>query len=89
MEKSETYYLPVIAAQDFEAFRRLLKDEIGATYEIWLQRHREKVSYYGTANVVEINIAPDQFARFCHSETRAYDGKTLVDLAFRLGESNA
>jgi hypothetical protein len=39
-------YFPRISAADFEAFRMLLKDDIGATFNEWLQRLRDRIAEY-------------------------------------------
>jgi len=41
MGDGEPIYLPRISAADFEAFRRLLKNEIAPTFEIWVERHKK------------------------------------------------
>ena len=54
----DVIYLPRISAADFEAFRVLLKDEIAATYEIWLECRRQRFNHYGTGNIIEIDVTP-------------------------------
>jgi len=83
-----TLYLPRIAAQDFEAFRKIMKDEIAATFQEWLERRRERIAYYERDILIEVNVRPDEFVRFCHAESLAYNGRSLLDFAEFIGKAN-
>lgn len=88
METDEPTYLPCVSPADFEAFRVLLKDEIAPTYEIWLQRHCERILYWGvTSHVIEVDVNPRDFAEFCCARSRGHNGKALLDFAVLIGKA--
>ncbi|HUZ31389.1 MAG TPA: hypothetical protein VMV19_04680 [Xanthobacteraceae bacterium] len=64
-----TTELPLIAPADYDAFRKLLGNELSATYQEWLQAHQDEtrdcLRRGATASVSEIPVDPDEFARFC------------------------
>jgi hypothetical protein len=80
-------YLPRIAPADFEAFRKLLKDEIAPTFQEWLKGHQEKLDYYRSPDVViEVDVSPDEFKRFCDEKGAAYNARSFYDFAGIIGE---
>ena len=85
-----TIYLARIAPTDFEAFRGLLKDQIGAaSFKEWSETYRQQVELYSkTDTVVQTDINPDQFARFCHATSRAYDMGSLLEFAQSIAKGN-
>ena len=86
----EVMYLPKIAPTDFEAFRKFMKDEVGATFEEWTQRVRNRFAEYRDTNtIVETYVNPDEFKRFCDGEGCAYNGMSLLSFAEFVGKTNA
>jgi hypothetical protein len=84
----EKLFLPVIAAADYQAFRGFMKDEIPATFDAWLRRHHECVSYWRAERcVVDVELNPDEFRRFCLSEAMGYDANALCVFADRVGKA--
>jgi hypothetical protein len=83
-------YLPKITAENFGVFRKLLKDDVGATFDEWLQRRWNRITEYSNGNtVIEINVNPDGFTRFCDEKSLPYDGNSLLAFAEMIGKSNA
>jgi hypothetical protein len=88
MRDGDITYLPRIAAADFEAFRGLMKDDIAPTFEIWSERYKERLTYWGNiSRVVEVDVHPDKFSSFCHRHSRGHNAKSLYDFAADIGES--
>jgi hypothetical protein len=83
-----THFLPRISAADFEAFSRLLENDIAPTFEKWSESHQERVSFWSErAKVIEVDVNPDEFAAFCHRASRGYDAKALLDFAALRGKA--
>jgi hypothetical protein len=80
-------YLPRIGAADFEAFRKLLKDEIAANFHEWLERRRQQIEFYGTPATIEVDVSPREFAWFCHESSRAYNMGSLLEFAESVAKS--
>lgn len=79
-------YLPIIAAQDFEAFRAILKSEIAPTFQEWQQGHANRLAMYPTSYVIrEIKVRPDEFARFCDRKCCGYDANSMIAFAEAVG----
>ena len=86
----EKLFLPVITSADYKAFRSLMKDEIPATFDEWLHRYHECVSYWRTERcVVDVDINPDEFRSFCLAEAIGYNANSLSVFANRLGKAKA
>lgn len=79
----DQYPIPVFAAQDYEAFRRLLGSDLPDTYDEWLQFHERKTRQLLQVgqDVRAIEIHPDEFYRFCAARGTTANGKTLLDFA--------
>jgi hypothetical protein len=75
--------LPSIRPQDYSAFLRLDGSDLPGSYELWLnhlmqqKRERERVGYI----VREVDVYPDEFARFCQSQKVAADAFNLLRFA--------
>jgi len=83
-------FLPRITATDFEAFRSLLKHDVGADFKEWSKRHDNRIAEYGIAwTIVEIDVNPSQFKRYCDAKTIPYDGNSLLDFAEAVGRENS
>lgn len=73
------YYLPRVWEQDYPAFCGLMGRQIPPTYAAWLEflaqrRHEASASH----EVMEIEVNPGEFARFCRLTEQKYDQATLA-----------
>lgn len=79
----ERYFLPKIAAHNYDTFCGLIGSDLPNTYNEWLQlqaketRERTQVGY----DVQMIEIDPNEFARYCGAKGVATDTLRLVHLA--------
>lgn len=82
-----TFYIPKIAAADYGAFVRLLKDDIPGTYDEWLTLMQRELTYTdGQGHVAEaVEITPDEFTVHCDRAQCKYDLASLKRLAFQKG----
>jgi hypothetical protein len=82
-----TFYVPKIAAADYGAFMRLLKDDIPATHDEWLTLMERELTYAkGQGHVAEaVEITPDEFSAYCNAAQSKYDIATLKRLAYQKG----
>lgn len=88
--KKDVMYLPKISPEDFEVFRNILKDEIGANFQEWLERRRERIAMYDSDNVIiEVRVRADEFSSFCHAKCLACDGNSLLRFAEIRGKADA
>lgn len=86
----DVMYLPKITPEDFEAFRNILKSEVGADFKEWLERRSKRIAMYGSDNdIVEVRVRADEFSRFCHAESLACDGNSLLRFAEIRGKADA
>ena len=73
-------YLPTIRRQDYETFRRMLGTELPPTYQKWLKlcdRTSKEHALYGHP-VWQVDVAPEEFARYCASKRAVRDRASLV-----------
>ncbi len=82
-----TFYVPKIAAADYGAFMRLLKNDIPGTHDEWLKLMERELTYTsGQGHVAEaVEITPDEFAAYCSGAQSTYDLAMLKRLAFQKG----
>lgn len=86
----EPYFLPLIHAVQYDAFRSLLGDDLPNTYDEWLQLHaneKRERSMVGF-DVREIQVDPHEFARYCGARGIAADGLRLLHFAAEKGSGN-
>ena len=81
------FYIPKIAANEYETFRHLLKTELPATYADWVaDMEREMTFTTGQGHVAEgVEISADEFTRHCNAAQRPCDLAALKRLAFQKG----
>jgi len=81
-------YLPVIAPKDYEAFRKILRDEIPSNYAEW----RRDVDKWQAAHraqqdtIIEVEISPNSFADYLRQNDYAPGLKRLVGFSADQGE---
>jgi hypothetical protein len=56
--------LPSISKDNFEAFRNYLGASLPQSYDDWLQLRAVCVAKSGLDDVIEIDVAPDEFAEY-------------------------
>ena len=80
-------YLPILTEQNYESFRRILKDA-PATLKEWEHLQMQKATdFEGKRWQVErIEIDPDDFKRDCDATKSAYDLHTLDNFAFKVAQ---
>jgi hypothetical protein len=66
---SEVEDFPLIAPNDYAAFRNILGNDIPDTYDEWLKLQTEEIIQFGRAGreTAKIPVHSDEFARFLHS----------------------
>ena len=59
--------LPFIAPHDYDAFRRILHQELPGTYDEWLHLHEQEKSKARRVNdtIQEIPVDANEFVMFC------------------------
>ena len=70
---NDDYPFPLISAHNYEGFCQLIKDDFPQSYEQWLglvTKRRIEESQRGY-RFVEVDVNPDEFARYC-AETGQY-----------------
>lgn len=74
---------PTITVNDFEAFRRLVNKDFPDTYDKWLNLARQKGDKFAeVGNAIEdIEVKPDEFARFLRSTGASPDTQSLWTFA--------
>lgn len=73
------YFIPLIAPENYDAFRRILHDNIPNSYDVWLDlRAKERTVLIGQGfDVVGVEIEPNEFTRYCDREGAKRDIHTL------------
>ena len=74
-----TFYYPIIAAKDYDAFKRILKNHLPDTYNAWLMLHTKEVSEHRkVGQIVEtVKINPDEFAEYLDTTKSAANLKSF------------
>jgi hypothetical protein len=77
------HIMPIIQAPDYNAFRRILNDQLPDTYAEWLQDHTEAMKEFINRSEpyrgIEVN--PQEFVRFCLSRNAVATIQLLADFA--------
>lgn len=83
----ESYFLPLIARQDYETFRRLNGSDLPDTYDEWFKLHSKEKLERGQVGymVEERHVDPREFVRYCGARGIAPTGLNLL----RFVEGNA
>ena len=78
-----TFYSAVILQKDYEAFRRLLGKQLPDTDNEWRHLHDHQIAEQRGAGleIIEVEIYPDEFIRFCNRLKVPAEFKMLDDLA--------
>lgn len=88
-----TIPVPFIAKSDYEAFRSLMGHNLPPTYAKWLPVQqdavREALRLCGNiGSVTEIQVNPDEFARFCGETGAIADTASLMRFVKEKGSGN-
>lgn len=80
-------FFPLIASQDYEAFRDILGSDLPGTYDEWLQLHRKDVAEHRRQLIEtsEVEVYPDEFAGFLRAYRTGAGLSALKDFAFAKG----
>ena len=76
-------FLPVIFLEDYDSFSQVLKAEIPSTYDRWQREtcaswdRRYKTKEYGSYNVREVKVTPDEFAKYLADNCFPHDMNSL------------
>jgi hypothetical protein len=81
-----TFYVPRVREQHYDAFHRVLKDDVPQTHAQWRDRQlRQEVQlssgWESPVKLIEVEIDPDEFARYCDRTNSNYTIETLYRLA--------
>jgi hypothetical protein len=76
-------YLPIINPKDHNAFWRLINPDFPGTYDEWLKLHFKERAAFGRLGetVVDVQVYPNEFVRFCEARGCACTLKSLEDFA--------
>jgi hypothetical protein len=85
-----TFYIPQIAAHEYETFRHLLKTEIPATFSEWTGVTEREITFTkGQGHVAEVvEISADEFTQHCNTAQLPCDLAALKRLAFQKGSKH-
>jgi hypothetical protein len=77
-------YIPVIAPEDFDAFKKLLGPQLSMSYDEWIKLsytmwHPDHLEEDET--IVDVKVYPDEFARYLKATRSAEDLKSLLPFA--------
>lgn len=77
------FRVPVIPADQYDAFRRTVGPDLADTYDEWAKRFVEtrKQHWQRNETVVEVEVKHDQFIAFCNATGTKPDIKRLLDFA--------
>ena len=83
------FCVPVIAAEDYDTFRRLLRPHLPATYQEWSYLHfMHTAELNGQGHTVtKVKIDPLEFARYLRRPQVAADGESLDRYAVEKGSA--
>ena len=86
----EPYPIPFITPQHFDAFRRLLSPDFPNSYDEWFKLHTKEKLERGQVgyDVLETQVDPDEFPRYCRARGVTPNRKTLLDFAFEKAAGN-
>jgi hypothetical protein len=86
----EIYDLPIIRADDYDAFRRIPTRDLPDTYNEWLKLIAERRLERGRLGfqVVEIQVNSGEFTRYLTTNGQAANLKTLADLCIEKRHGN-
>lgn len=64
-----TRFAPLILRDDYDAFRRLLNDDLPNTYDEWSETQNQEILQLVKAGITcrNIKINPDEFAAYCRA----------------------
>jgi hypothetical protein len=72
------FYLPIIAQDDFEAVRGIMRPHMPYTYDEWLKLSADWVGEYGADGFMRRNVDIDEYAAFVSGSGRAPDLQSLL-----------
>jgi hypothetical protein len=77
----EPYPLPIIRRHDYDTFRSLDGFDLPDTYDEWFNLHTNEKRERNQAgfDVVEVEVNPSEFARFCRARGGRAQGQRLLD----------
>lgn len=83
------FYVPVIAAEDYDTFRRLLRPHLPVTYQEWSYLHfMHTAELNGQGHTVtKVKIDPLEFARYLRRPQVVADGESLDRYAVEKGSA--
>lgn len=83
------FCVPVIAAEDYDTFRRLLRPHLPATYQEWSYLHfMHTAELNGQGHTVtKVKIDPLEFARYLRRPQVVADGESLDRYAVKKGSA--
>jgi hypothetical protein len=75
-------YLPIIAEDDFKAFRDVLRGELPPTYSEWLQREANRVAHWrDTHEIIRVNVKASDFTAYLRAGGHGHDLNRLYIFA--------
>ena len=76
-------YLPIISPNDHNAFWRIINPDFPDTYDEWLKLHtKERAGFMRVGeSVIDVQVYPNEFVRFCEARGCACTLKSLEDFA--------
>ncbi len=86
--KSEPVALPVIALDDYEAFRTILKTHIPDTFDEWLDKFAKWEKEFQSRGIVRINAYPAEFSRYLDTTGAIPNLRSLIDFAGHVADKH-
>jgi hypothetical protein len=83
-------YLPIFSPKDHNAFWRLINPDFPDTYDKWLKLHlKERAEFERLGEtVIDVQVYPSEFVRFCEVRECACTLKSLEDFAVEKAPHN-
>lgn len=87
MDSRNIYFIPRISEHNFPRLKALLKEELPATSFSEFEEHRKhKKCHWSTeGRVIEIEVDPNNFLKFCATNNKVHNGRSLQDYVDTIG----
>jgi len=84
------FYFPKIAAADYESFRRILKDDIPDTFDMWTrsqdsQKAEHILKWGADSKCVHVEVDANEFAAYCRATGNDYTPYSLRNFLYEKG----
>jgi hypothetical protein len=86
----DSYELPIISQNDYDAFRRIPTRDLPDTYNEWLKMLAERKLEHARLGyrIIEVKVNPHEFARYLTTAGQPGNLKTLADFTLEIASGN-